>query len=147
MTTTSIGAVALACLGIWMILESAGFLAFAFGGDFTCAYLPLALVMAIAGLKMFRQRERWSEKLFGQDGQEVTLTAMEFNLLKAFAEHPNRVLSRDQLLELAHDRGWEPFDRSIDIRIARIRRKIEPDPSTPQVIKTVRGAGYIFANS
>ena len=69
---------------------------------------------------------------------------MEFDLLKAFAEHPNRVLSRDQLLDLAHNRDWEPFDRSIDIRIARLRRKVETDPSKPQVIKTVRGAGYIF---
>ena len=70
---------------------------------------------------------------------------MEFDLLRAFAEHPNRVLSRDQLLDMAHNRGWEPFDRSIDIRIARIRRKIERDPGKPQVIKTVRGAGYIFS--
>ena len=69
---------------------------------------------------------------------------MEFDLLKAFAEHPHRVLNRDQLLELAHHRSWEPFDRSIDIRIARLRRKIERDPAKPQVIKTVRGAGYVF---
>lgn len=78
------------------------------------------------------------------DGENVPLTSMEFDLLKAFAEHPNRVLTRDQLLDLAHNRGWDPFDRSIDIRIARIRRKIEPDPAKPQSIKTVRGAGYIF---
>ena len=78
-------------------------------------------------------------------GQEVPLTSMEFDLLKAFADHPNRVLTRDQLLNLAHNRDWEPFDRSIDIRIARIRRKIESDPAKPQVIKTVRGAGYIFS--
>ena len=69
---------------------------------------------------------------------------MEFDLLKAFAEHSNRVLNRDQLLEYAHHRSWEPFDRSIDIRIARIRRKVERDLSKPEVIKTVRGAGYIF---
>ena len=87
-----------------------------------------------------------SHKLTHEDGQEIPLTAMEFDLLKAFAERPNRVLSRDQLLELAHNRGWEPFDRSIDIRIARIRRKIERDPGKPQVIKTVRGAGYIFSS-
>jgi len=62
----------------------------------------------------------------------------------AFARHPNRVLSREQLLELAHDRADEVFDRSIDIRIARIRRKVEQDPANPQMIKTVRGAGYIF---
>ncbi len=86
-----------------------------------------------------------SHKLFDAEGKEVPLTSMEYDLLKAFAEHPNRVLSRDQLLDLAHNRGWEPFDRSIDIRIARIRRKIEADPSKPQVIKTVRGAGYMYA--
>jgi two-component system phosphate regulon response regulator OmpR len=86
-----------------------------------------------------------SHKLYDEEGREIALTAMEFDLLKAFAERPNRVLSRDQLLELAHDRDWEPFDRSIDIRIARIRRKIERDPGKPQAIKTVRGAGYIFA--
>ena len=79
------------------------------------------------------------------EGDEIPITAMEFDLLKAFAEHPNRVLTRDQLLDMAHNRGWEPFDRSIDIRIARLRRKVEDDPAKPQVIKTVRGAGYIFA--
>jgi len=79
-----------------------------------------------------------------EDGGEVPMTSMEFDLLKAFAENPNRVLSRDQLLDMAHNRDWEPFDRSIDIRITRIRRKIELDPAKPQVIKTVRGAGYIF---
>jgi two-component system phosphate regulon response regulator OmpR len=88
-----------------------------------------------------------AHKLFDEDGKEIALTAMEFDLLKAFAERPNRVLTRDQLLELAHNRGWEPFDRSIDIRIARIRRKIETDPGKPQVIKTVRGAGYMFSTS
>jgi two-component system, OmpR family, phosphate regulon response regulator OmpR len=85
-----------------------------------------------------------AHKLYDAAGEEVAITSMEFDLLKAFAEHPNRVLSRDQLLDLAHNRDWEPFDRSIDIRIARLRRKVETDPSKPQVIKTVRGAGYIF---
>jgi len=85
-----------------------------------------------------------AHKLYDTDGAEVAITSMEFDLLKAFAEHPNRVLSRDQLLDLAHNKDWEPFDRSIDIRIARLRRKIEADPAKPQVIKTVRGAGYIF---
>ncbi len=85
-----------------------------------------------------------AHKLTDAEGRDIPITAMEFDLLKAFAEHPNRVLNRDQLLDLAHKRGWEPFDRSIDIRIARIRRKIEKVPSKPEVIKTVRGAGYIF---
>jgi two-component system phosphate regulon response regulator OmpR len=77
-------------------------------------------------------------------GEDVPITAMEFDLLKAFAERPNRVLTRDQLLDLAHNRDWEPFDRSIDIRVTRIRRKIETNPQKPEVIKTVRGAGYMF---
>jgi two-component system phosphate regulon response regulator OmpR len=82
--------------------------------------------------------------LVDADGHEEKLTAMEFDLLQAFARHPNRVLSRDQLLDLAHQRGMDPFDRSIDIRVTRIRRKIEEQPDKPQIIKTVRGSGYIF---
>jgi two-component system phosphate regulon response regulator OmpR len=85
-----------------------------------------------------------AHKLQEADGTEVALTSMEFDLLQAFARHPNRVLTRDQLLDLAHNRDWEPFDRSIDIRIARIRRKVEVDPAKPQAIKTMRGAGYMF---
>ena len=85
-----------------------------------------------------------ARKLFGEHDEEITITSMEYDLLKAFSENPNKVLSRDQLLNLAHNRDWEPFDRSIDIRIARLRRKIEPDPAKPKVIKTVRGAGYIY---
>ena len=69
---------------------------------------------------------------------------MEFDLLRVFAEHPNQVLSRDRLLTLTRNREWEPFDRSIDIRIARLRKKIEEDADKPQVIRTVRGAGYMF---
>jgi two-component system phosphate regulon response regulator OmpR len=61
-----------------------------------------------------------------------------------FAEHPKQVLSRDRLLTLTRNREWEPFDRSIDIRIARLRRKIEEDPENPRAIRTVRGAGYMF---
>jgi len=78
-------------------------------------------------------------------GAEVPITGMEFDLLRVFIENANRVLSRDQLLTLTRNREWEPFDRSIDIRIARLRRKIEPDPARPTVIRTVRGAGYLFA--
>ena len=85
-----------------------------------------------------------ARRLFALDGREVPITAMEFELLEAFASRPNRVLSRDQLLELAHKRDNEPFDRSIDIRVARLRRKIEPHPEKPQTIKTVHGAGYVF---
>ncbi len=85
-----------------------------------------------------------SHQLFGPEGEEITITSMEYDLLQAFATHPNRVLSRDQLLNLAHNRDWEPFDRSIDIRVTRLRKKVELDPSKPQTIKTVRGAGYVF---
>jgi DNA-binding response OmpR family regulator len=86
-----------------------------------------------------------SRKLFDGDGSELPLTAMEFDLLRTFVEHPNRVLNRDQLLELAHNKEADVFDRSIDTRIVRLRQKIEEDPRRPQAIKTVRGAGYMFA--
>ena len=85
-----------------------------------------------------------AHQLLDKNEQAVSLTSMEFDLLKAFAENPNKVLDRDQLLNLSHNRDWDPFDRSIDIRITRLRRKIEAEPSKPQIIKTVRGAGYIF---
>ena len=85
-----------------------------------------------------------AHQLLDDTGQPIALTSMEFDLLKAFAENPNKVLNRDQLLSLSHNRDWDPFDRSIDIRITRLRRKIEVEPSRPQIIKTVRGAGYIF---
>ena len=67
-----------------------------------------------------------------------------FNLLAAFARNPNRVLSREQLLDTAPGREMDPFDRSIDIRVTRIRKKVEANPGKPQVIKTVRNAGYIY---
>lgn len=85
-----------------------------------------------------------SRQLLDGDGSEVVLTSMEFDLLKVFSENPNKVLSRDQLLTLTRNREWEPFDRSIDIRIARLRKKIEADPDNPRIIKTVRSAGYMF---
>lgn len=83
-------------------------------------------------------------RLVGSDGCDVYITAMEFNLLRVFAENPGRVLSRDQLLDQAHDKSWEPFDRSIDLRISRLRRKIERNPKRPVVIRTVRGLGYVY---
>ena len=85
-----------------------------------------------------------AHQLLDKDSQSVSLTSMEFDLLMAFAENPNKVLNRDQLLNLSHNRDWDPFDRSIDIRITRLRRKIENEPSKPQIIKTVRGVGYMF---
>ena len=83
-------------------------------------------------------------QLLDTDGKEIPITAMEFELLKVFAERPNRPLSRDQLLNLTRNRDWDPYDRSIDIRIARLRRKIEPEPDKPLYLKTVRGMGYMF---
>ncbi|UTW54364.1 response regulator [Kordiimonas sp. SCSIO 12610] len=83
-------------------------------------------------------------KLYDRQGEPIPITAMEYRLLCVFAENRGRVLSRDQLLEQAHDRGWEPFDRSIDLRISRLRRKIETDPSKPSVIRTVHGLGYVY---
>jgi two-component system phosphate regulon response regulator OmpR len=88
-----------------------------------------------------------SRTLTDAKGREVAITAMEFDLLRALIEHPNQVLSRDQLLTLTRNRDWEPFDRSIDIRITRLRRKVEDDPAHPRAIKTVRGAGYMFIPS
>ena len=85
-----------------------------------------------------------SRRLFTLDGQELPVTAMEFDLLEAFALHPNHVMSRERLLELAHQKPMEPFDRSIDTRIARLRAKVEADPAHPTAIKTVRGLGYVF---
>jgi two-component system phosphate regulon response regulator OmpR len=78
------------------------------------------------------------------DDSEETLTASEFDLLKVFAENPNRPLSRDWLLEVTAHREMEAFDRAIDLRITRLRRKIETDPAHPDAIRTVRGVGYMF---
>ena len=86
-----------------------------------------------------------AQALRDNDGNEHQLTASEYGLLKVFAANPKRVLSRDRLLDLAMARGSEPLDRAIDLRIMRIRRKIEPDPTHPTVIRTVRGGGYVFS--
>ena len=83
--------------------------------------------------------------LYDADGALVDITAMEFALLSVFLRNAGRVLTRDQLLEQAHSRPWDPFDRSIDLRISRLRRKIEPNPDKPSVIRTVRGIGYVFS--
>lgn len=83
-------------------------------------------------------------RLVGADGVEIAITASEFDLLALFARHPNRPLNRDQIMEQAHNRGWDVFDRSIDLRIMRLRRKIERNPDKPEVLKTVRNVGYVF---
>jgi DNA-binding response OmpR family regulator len=85
-----------------------------------------------------------ARRLLDGAGAEVALTAMEFDLLATFARHPRQVLSRSRLSELAHNRPLDPDDRSVDIRITRLRRKIEPDPAQPTVIRTTRGEGYLY---
>ncbi|HSV51077.1 MAG TPA: response regulator transcription factor [Burkholderiaceae bacterium] len=86
-------------------------------------------------------------RLFGADGEPVEISAAEFDLMALFARHPNRPLNRDQIMEQAHNRGWDVFDRSIDLRIMRLRRKIERNPDKPEIIKTVRNVGYVFVSS
>ena len=83
-------------------------------------------------------------KLFACGGAEIEITAAEFDLLALFARHPNRPLNRDQIMEQAHNRGWDVFDRSIDLRVMRLRRKIERNPDKPEVLKTVRNVGYVY---
>lgn len=85
-----------------------------------------------------------ARRLSALSGEEIPLRSGEFELLRLFAENPNRPLSRDWLLETTSHREMEAFDRAIDIRILRIRRKIEADPARPASIRTVRGAGYMF---
>ena len=87
-----------------------------------------------------------SHQLFGADGREIPITSMEFDLLKVFVENPGRALSRDRILTLTKNREWDPYDRSIDIRVARLRRKVESDPDNPVVIRTIRGVGYMFVS-
>jgi len=92
-----------------------------------------------------RRLDLTKRELFEPDGTPIRLTTGEFNLLAAFIRHPNRPLTRDHLLDAVSGRSWAPFDRSIDTQIGRLRRKIEPDPANPEIIKTVRGVGYLFA--
>ena len=107
-----------------------------------------------AGAKAAKERlvrfgTKWldleAQALRDDEGNEHPLTASEFSLLKVFAANPKRVLSRERLLELANARDAEAFDRAVDLRIMRIRRKIEIDPTKPAVIRTIRGGGYLFS--
>lgn len=84
-------------------------------------------------------------ELRSADGVLQPLTAGEYELLLAFVQHPKRVLSRDQLLDLTKGRAAIPFDRSIDVQLSRLRRKIEINPAEPSLIRTVRGGGYVFS--
>ena len=98
--------------------------------------------------KTIRMGTKWfdldTHRLRDEAGSEQVLTKSEYALLRAFTDHPKRVLSRDRLLDLADARDPDAFDRSIDVRINRIRKKIEPDPGNPRFIRTVRGLGYVF---
>jgi two-component system, OmpR family, phosphate regulon response regulator OmpR len=83
-------------------------------------------------------------RLLAPDNSDIEISAAEFDLLALFARNPNRPLNRDQIMEQAHHRGWDVFDRSIDLRVMRLRRKIERNPDKPELIKTVRNVGYVF---
>jgi DNA-binding response OmpR family regulator len=113
---------------------------------------PVEQGSATAGAKakeLVRFGTKWldleAQALRDDEGNEHPLTASEFSLLRVFAANPKRVLSRERLLELANARDAEAFDRAVDLRIMRIRRKIEPDPTKPAVIRTIRGGGYLFS--
>jgi two-component system OmpR family response regulator/two-component system phosphate regulon response regulator OmpR len=80
-----------------------------------------------------------------RDGEELAITHAEFALLKIFTEHPNRALSRDQIMDWLKGFERDPFDRSIDVRVTRLRKKIEDDPANPLYIRTVWGQGYLFS--
>jgi DNA-binding response OmpR family regulator len=86
-----------------------------------------------------------SRTLRTTDGEAIALTTGEYELLRVLVEHPNRVLSRDDLMGRIHGRNAGPFDRAIDVQIGRLRRKVESDPANPELIKSVRGAGYLFS--
>ncbi len=88
--------------------------------------------------------ETGSRRLLDRDGVDIGLTTGEFELLMVLLSRPNQVLTRDELMNVLHGREAGPYDRSIDVQIGRLRRKIEPDPSHPSVIKSVRGAGYML---
>jgi two-component system phosphate regulon response regulator OmpR len=85
-----------------------------------------------------------AHRLTDENGAEVAMSPLEFDLLKALAAHPNRPLSRERILNLNQQRDWDPFDRSVDLRIMRLRKKVEPDPEHPRFIRTIRNEGYIF---
>ncbi len=85
-----------------------------------------------------------AQRLTDEHGAEVPMSPLEFDLLKALAAQPNRPLSRERILNATQQRDWDPYDRSVDLRIMRLRRKVEPDPEHPQFIKTLRNAGYVF---
>ena len=102
---------------------------------------PLPTAIRFAGWVLEPQRRR----LLNPDGVEVPLTGGEYELLTVLVERPNRVLTRDMLMDLLRGRQAGPFDRAIDVAVSRLRRKLEDDGRNPSLIKTVRGGGYVLA--
>ncbi len=102
---------------------------------------PVAESLDFAGWRLDIAHRR----LTAPDGVLAEMTSGEYDLLLAFLRHPRQVLSRDQLLDLARGRMAGPFDRTIDVQVGRLRRKLESDPKAPEIIKTVRGGGYVLA--
>ena len=102
---------------------------------------PVALVVRFAGWRF----DLGKRTLISPRGRTVHLTAAEFQLLQAFAASPNQVIGRDRLLDLIAGRQWEPYDRTVDQHISRLRGKLEKNPTRPELIKSVRGRGYLFA--
>jgi len=88
-----------------------------------------------------------SQRRLTRQGEPISLTTGEFSMLKALVRHPRQPLSRDKLAQLARGRDFEPFDRSLDVQISRLRKMIEPDPGNPRFIQTVWGVGYVFVPS
>ena len=114
-------------------------------GQSSAGTQPLAADSAEAkvGPYIFETEQR---RLLTVEGTEIALTSMEVDLLQVFLAHPNQVLNREQLFELAYQRDWDPLDRSIDVRITRLRRKLEPNPSKPTIIKTIHRKGYMLVS-
>ena len=109
--------------------------------------LPPNMVSSEAHMMLFDdwRLDLMARHLLTADGTVVALSGAEFRMLKVFLEHPNRVLNRDQLLELTQGREADPFDRSVDIQISRLRQKLGDDARTPRIVKTVRNEGYVLS--
>ncbi len=111
--------------------------------------LPAAVAIGQSGAAVFHfagfSLDPLGRTLRNARGDVITLTTGEYELLRVFVEYPNQVLSRDELMGHTHGRDAGPFDRAIDVQIARLRRKIESDAANPELIKSVRGVGYLFA--
>jgi len=109
---------------------------------------PVAVIAAAGEIQRFGNFQLdINTRSLSKNGVDIPLTAGEFNLLRIFVDHPNRVLNRDLLMDLMKGYERSPFDRSIDVRVTRLRRKIETDPAAPEYVRTVWGEGYLFSPS